>query len=340
MSVVEEVADGLYKIPLALPIPSLQNVFVYLFRDGEENILVDTGWNSEEAYAQLNKAFETLDFKTASLKTIIISHMHPDHFGLSSILKKESPGAKMLLHQRDAQDAIYSPEAFEILRERMRAFLAANGVPKRELEEMMSSSRGYEKRFSGLSRPDLLLKGGEILRAGKWELEVIPTPGHTRGCICLFDGGSNILFSGDHVLPRITPNVSLSPLYEGDPLGDYLRSLRNLKKMDPEKILPSHEHIFNHLGHRIEEIEKHHDERLAEISEVLERRSSGSTGFDVAKELSWSSGKYSGLTPWQKSAAIGETLAHLEYLKRNNRLFELREGTTQNEIITYSPLVS
>jgi glyoxylase-like metal-dependent hydrolase (beta-lactamase superfamily II) len=337
---VEEIVEGLYKIPLTLPIPSLQNVYVYLFRDGEENILVDTGWNSEEAYNQLKKSFDSLDFKMGGLKTIVISHMHPDHFGLSSILKKESVGAKILLHQRDAQDAIYSPEAFEILRERMRAFLATNGVPKTDLEEMMSSSRGYEKRFSGLARPDLLLKGGEKLRAGKWQLEVIPTPGHTRGCICLFDRGSNILFSGDHVLPRITPNVSLSPLYEGDPLGDYLRSLRNLKKMDPVKILPSHEHIFNHLGQRIEEIERHHEQRLAEISEILSRRSTSSTGYDVARELSWSSGTYSGLTPWQRSAAIGETLAHLEYLKRNNRLHELREGTTQSEIITYSPVVS
>ena len=222
----------------------------------------------------------------------------------------------------------------------MKSFLRANGTPDETVEEIMSSGRSFERQFSGLSKPDILLNGGERLVAGRWMLEVISTPGHTRGNICLYDGKSNILFSGDHVLPKITPNISLSPFYEGDPLGDYLRALNSLKKLEPMKILPSHEYVFDNLARRIEEIEGHHEERLREVMDILGRWSDSVTGYDVAKELNWSVGGFTKLTPWQKSAAITETLAHLEYLKRNGKVLELLQRAVESEVISYSKIVS
>ena len=188
---------------------------------------------------------------------------------------------------------MYTPEAYSIFIEKMKSFLRANGTPDETVEEIMSSGRSFERQFSGLSKPDILLNGGERLVAGRWMLEVISTPGHTRGNICLYDGKSNILFSGDHVLPKITPNISLSPFYEGDPLGDYLRALNSLKKLEPMKILPSHEYVFDNLARRIEEIEGHHEERLREVMDILGRWSDSVTGYDVAYELNWSVGGFS-----------------------------------------------
>ena len=339
MPPVDEIVPGLYKISLKLPIVQLQNVFVYLFRDGNENLLVDTGWNNESAYDQLREAFDSINFEISEIRTIVISHLHPDHFGLASRLRTQAQNSRILLHKKDAQNALYGPEAYLVFVEKMKLFLKTNGAPADGIGEMMSSGRSFENQFSGLSRPDVLLNGGEKLIAGRWTLDVISTPGHTRGNICLYENNSRILFSGDHILPKITPNVSLSPFYEGDPLGDYLRALYRLKKLNPKKILPSHEYVFENLGRRIEEIVRHHEERLGEVMDILGRRSESSTGYDVAKELNWSVGSFLKLTPWQKSAAISETLAHLEYLKRKGKVLELLERAGDAELISYSRIV-
>ena len=338
MSDVEELVPGLYKITLPLPMKGLDSVFVYLFRDGDENLLVDTGWNDETSYDHLKDAFTQINFKIPDLKTIIISHLHPDHIGLATQLRKEAPKSKLAMSQRDALDLVYSPEAYGVLLERMGSFLAMHGTPEEDLKQIMSRARSFEKRFASISKPETLLRGGEKLAVGKWKIEVIPTPGHTKGNICLYDSSANILFSGDHVLPTITPNVSLSPLYEGDPLGDYLRSLRNMKKFDPVKILPSHEYVFEHLGKRIAELEKHHEERLAEVMQALDVEEK--SGYEVAEELTWNIGSFEKLSAWQKRAAITETLAHLEYLKRNNKVFEFHEGVAVKETVRYAKIVS
>ena len=337
MSAVEEIVPGLYKITLPLPMKGLDSVFVYLFRDGDENLLVDTGWNDENSYEHLKDAFRQICFNLSDLRTIVISHLHPDHIGLATRLRKEAPKAKLAMHQRDSLDLVYTPEAYAVLLERMRSFLAMHGTPKEVLKEIVKNARSYETRFAAISKPEKLLQGGEKILVGKWKMEVISTPGHTKGNICLYDSSTNILFSGDHVLPTITPNVSLSPLYEGDPLGDYLRSLRNLKKFDPEKILPSHEYVFEHLGKRIKEIERHHEDRLAEVMKALDEEKSG---YEVAEELTWNIGSFEKLGAWQKRAAITETLAHLEYLKRNRKAFEFHEGVDDRESVRYSKIVS
>lgn len=317
----------------------LDSVFVYLFRDSGENILVDSGWNDEVSYEKLNEAFSEIDFKASDIERILLSHLHPDHIGLATRLKKEAPDSKLLMHARDASDMTYTPDAYGVFVQRMHAFLKMNGVPEKEVGQMIARVRPLEKQFTGVAKADVLLKGGEKLLVGKWKLEVIATPGHTRGNVCLYDGGSSMFFSGDHILPKTTPNISLSPIYEGDPLGDYLRSLRNLKKLDPKKVLPSHEFVFENLGKRIEEIEAHHRERLDEVIMALGDGTEERSGYEVACELSWSIGSFDKLSSWQKRAAVTETLAHLEYLKRNGRVFEFHEGAS-DVTVRYAKVVS
>ena len=88
---VEEVLPGIFKIILPVPISSLKSVFVYLFRDKDENLLIDTGWSGEESWDVLKSAFAEIGFNAKDLQRVVISHFHPDHFGLSSRLKKEAP---------------------------------------------------------------------------------------------------------------------------------------------------------------------------------------------------------------------------------------------------------
>jgi glyoxylase-like metal-dependent hydrolase (beta-lactamase superfamily II) len=336
LQVVEEVVPGLYKISLPLPTRSLGNVFVYLYRDGRDSLLVDAGWNDKDSYERLLAAFSQIGFRIADLKRLVLTHLHPDHIGLAGRLKQEAPSLSIFMHERDAQDMVYSSQAYEIFLNRMESFLRMHGTPKDDLEQMVKAIRPLETRFVGTPKPDVLLKGGEKFLVGKWSIEVLGTPGHTRGNICLFDSPSNILFSGDHILPTITPNVSLSPIYQGDPLGDYLRSLSYMKKIDPTRILPSHEYVFQHLGRRIEEIEKHHHARLDEVMRVLGESIEEKSGYEVARELTWAVGSYDSLSGWQKRAALTETLAHLEYLKRSGNAFEFHEGVAEKETVKFA----
>ncbi len=174
--------------------------------------------------------------------------------------------------------------------------------------------------------PDELLGGGEIIRAGNLELEVIWTPGHSTGHICLYDRKNKVLFSGDHVLPVITSHISLlwDSVPDRDPLGDYLSSLEKLKPLEVETVLPAHEYVFNNLQGRLEELDHHHEERLQEMRTAIDGH--WSTAFDVAKKITWAIGSFDMLADSMKLLATGETLAHLEFLHKRGVLSKKKES--------------
>ncbi|MHB8566131.1 MAG: MBL fold metallo-hydrolase [Nitrososphaerales archaeon] len=337
---VVEVSPGIFQIRLPIPIKPLGSVFVYLVRSKDHNILVDTGWDTEESYTDLKTGLEVIGVPISRIDKIIISHLHPDHYGLSSRLKKEVPNASVIMHRSDAFAIRESAEKYAIFIKRMNDWAQAHGVPERELKALMESSVPMLK-FVAPARPDIEVIGGEVIRAGDAAFVVISTPGHTIGNICLYERtGSEVLFSGDHILPTITPNVSLSPLYSGDPLGDYLRSLEQLRTLKVSKILPSHEFVFTGLDKRIEDIKEHHKARLKDTLNALNGEKEGISGFKVASKLHWYTGSWEKLSPWEKRAALMETLAHLEYLKREAKVAEIEILTHGESKILYSLIAS
>lgn len=300
-------------------------------------MLIDTGWNSEESYNALNAAFKQIGFSVSEVRKIIVSHLHPDHFGLATRIKKEAPQSALLMHKADA-DSLKQNLAFhsQVVR-KLDEWLIMHGVPSQAFSEIRGSSL---ENISRPSQPDVLLEGGELLKVGdSFSFEVISTPGHTIGQICMYDrGGSNLIFSGDHVLPTITPNISLSPIYNGDPLGDYLNSLEILRPIKASRILPSHEHVFENLQKRIDEIEEHHRSRLQNTLDVVNSGKVVVSGYDVATKMRWYAGSWEKLSTWEKRAAVMETLAHLEHLKREKRLVEVREMNDGDIRIYYKPV--
>jgi glyoxylase-like metal-dependent hydrolase (beta-lactamase superfamily II) len=127
-----------------------------------------------------------------------------------------------------------------------------------------------------------------------------------------------VLLTGDHILPTITPNVSIHTQTHGSPLGDYMRSLEKLEDLDVEYVLPAHEFDTKELKKRIREIEHHHEERLDEMMRCVD--SGGSTAWEVAGRVQWATGMLKDFEPFMQRAAVGETLAHLEYLFEVGRL--------------------
>jgi glyoxylase-like metal-dependent hydrolase (beta-lactamase superfamily II) len=141
----------------------------------------------------------------------------------------------------------------------------------------------------------------------------VHTPGHTPGHLCFAEERTGLLFSGDHVLPRISPNISTMHNGLADPLRDYLTSLAAVRdRGEPAEVLPAHEWRFRGLASRTDELTTHHEHRLAELLAAV-RAHPGTTPWELAAHLTWS-------RPWDQYErrmrifAVTETDAHLRLL--------------------------
>jgi glyoxylase-like metal-dependent hydrolase (beta-lactamase superfamily II) len=114
-----------------------------------------------------------------------------------------------------------------------------------------------------MALPDRTLTDGDLADVPGWKLRALHTPGHTPGHLCFVDERSRRLFSGDHILPRITPNISVQRGEPATPLEDYLNSLAKVRDLDVEEVLPAHEWRFKGLPERVDAIAAHHERRLA-----------------------------------------------------------------------------
>jgi glyoxylase-like metal-dependent hydrolase (beta-lactamase superfamily II) len=171
--------------------------------------------------------------------------------------------------------------------------------------------------------PDVLLEGGETFSTGNATLQAVWTPGHTPGHVCFFDRENRMIFTGDHILPVITSNVSTRMATEDDPLGDYLDSIDKLRELDVALVLPAHQHHFTDLGKRLGELDAHHDKRLGAVLAAC--AGPGSTGYEVASKVPWDVGTWNEMDQFLRRAALGETLSHLEYLRRRGRVRRFRD---------------
>ena len=141
----------------------------------------------------------------------------------------------------------------------------------------------------------------------------------------MFDEDKRLLYSGDHVLPRITSHVSMHTYQKVDPLRDYLKSLDRLKGLQVDAVLPAHEHVFHDLDGRITELKLHHRRRCREILNTIRQKEKAV--FQISAEVSWDSKPWPQMDFWSKRMAAAETLAHLVYLKNKGDVKEeLRDG--------------
>lgn len=314
---VEQVRPGLWSIPVPIPDNPLRYVLVYAFElDGGGVALVDAGWNTDAAFRSLTAGLATAGGSISDVHAVLVTHIHPDHYGLAGRVREES-GAWIGLHPADAVmlEARYGDT--DQLVEDMRRLMTDAGVPDEKLPDLSLASIAV-KSVVTMAAPDVLFEDGADLRLPGWTLRTIWTPGHSPGHVCFYCEERRLLLSGDHILPRITPNISVHAQQVRDPLGDYLASLRRVERLSVEEVLPAHEYRFADLGTRVEELVAHHAERLAQIEQVLRDRP-GSTAWEITLRLAWSR-SWNRIEPFMQRQANGETLAHLVLLELDGRV--------------------
>jgi glyoxylase-like metal-dependent hydrolase (beta-lactamase superfamily II) len=215
------------------------------------------------------------------------------------------------------------------------AFLQEHGVPAEELipPDVLLP---VPPNLSAI-KPDELLYGGEEIKVGQYNLRVINLPGHTPGHVAYYEPVKKFLFSGDMLLPTIATNAAFHVQFMRNPLKPYLNSLKTLKALDIDLVLPGHEFVFSRPGLRIEALVIDHEVKADIIRRTFDD-GHAKTAYEISRILSRSArtGKsnWHKLTGWDRRFAVLQTIAHLEALESEGEVSrELR-----NNICYFQPL--
>lgn len=306
---VERVRPDVWSIPVPIPHNPLRYTLIYAFLGDSGVTLVDAGWDSPEGRAALADGLTAAGASLADVTGLAITHIHPDHHGLSGWVREQS-GAWIGMHPLEAEnlpvrlwDAGKPDDDLSWLR--------ANGVPEDQIDSMIANRERMAHALA-MVEPDRAIEDGDILPMAGHEVRAIWTPGHTPGHLCLHDSRDGILLTGDHLLPRISPNIGAHPGGQADPLSDYLVSLESTAKYVSEEALPAHEYRFRGIDDRAAALIRHHDDRGLEILHAIDATGSPTT-WQIAASLTWSRG-WDALHGFLRRMALAETLAHLRHL--------------------------
>jgi glyoxylase-like metal-dependent hydrolase (beta-lactamase superfamily II) len=307
------IADGVYWARFAMPM-SLDHINIWLLEDEDGWTVVDTCLDipsSRETWEELLGGF----MQGKPVVRVICTHLHPDHVGMAG-----------WLCERFGCDLWMSREEFLMC----RAMAGDTGRPAPEVALRFYRAAGwkekwlerYKERFGNFGRaiyklPDSFrrLQSRETITIGKHYWQVITGSGHSPEHVALYCPGLKLLISGDQILPRISPNVSVFPTEpQGDPLKEWLRSQAVIRDILPDDllVLPAHEAPFYGLHVRLSQIIEAHKQDLIELFNYLDKPSRAVDCFPALfrREIDASN----------ISLATGETLAHLNCLLGRHRI--------------------
>ena len=321
-----EVMKGIYRIAVPLPQIALKEVDIYVVEGEKGNILIDTGWNTPEAFNAIKDGLKIDGFELRDITQILITHFHPDHFGFAGKLKQLT-NATVAMGELEApliEGRYANPE--NLLND-ITAFLRSHGIPDSMLSNYSQASMPL-RQFVIPTRPDILLKDGDTISMPPFELKVLLTPGHSPGHLCFYEPNRKMLFSGDMLLPEISTNISYHIQSGDNPLGDFINSLKLLQEIDINFVYPAHGPVFSGTKARIEALLYHHRKREQEIIQVAHNNLM--SGYQIASQITWAPGdipvSFEKLSTWDKRLALMETLAHLQYLVHNDKARKTEEN--------------
>jgi glyoxylase-like metal-dependent hydrolase (beta-lactamase superfamily II) len=326
---VIDVAPGVLRMQLPISMPGLGHVNTYVLVDSDGVALMDPGLPGPSSWDALVSRLASVGLQPRDVHTVYVTHSHVDHFGLAGRLRREGrPGLQLITHEAfgvhwrrgEGEDLILADVDLDDVDDRDpyegqtpwgRTWRPPADVQRQEFHAH------FERPL-----PTRYVRNGEVIMLAGREMFAIHSPGHTLDHICLHDPEEGVLFSGDHVLPSITPHIS--GIGSGrDPLDLFEESLEKVGGMSGVRlVLPAHGNPFTDLRGRTEAIRAHHVERLLRLRDLSQE-----LGPTTVEEFSHHLFRPDHWGPM----AEAETFAHLEHL----RLAGLADRDGFGESLTY-----
>ena len=312
-SACREVAPSIYQVRLPLPF-ALNHVNCYLLDDGDGWTILDTGLHRPELVAHWEAAWRELGIRRRDIRRVVLTHMHPDHFGLAGWLQRECDAPILMSPiERDVAHFTWYAEPTPDRQALFGDYLRTAGVSA-DVAAVVMKQQDY---LRSMTRPlpaeiGTISPGAALAMAGR-SFTAIHAPGHADGQLIFYSAADRLLLCGDHVLQKITPNIGYWASSQGDPLANYLAALREIAAYDVTLALPGHHGVLADWRGRIDELLAHHELRLAAMYSAA---APGAT----ALEVSYAVFNYDRFSTHEIRFAVAETLAHLEHLANLDRL--------------------
>ena len=310
-----------FVIKIPLPGNPLRELNSYLIMSEGESLLIDTGFQHPVSLKVLKDALEEIGVNPDTMQ-VFLSHVHTDHIGSVCDVSNENTVIYMSEEDYGRYRQGKIPDHWKI----SDACFIKEGFPEEALERLAMTNPARKYMPDQIFEAQYIHDGMEIM-VGNVKLICVQTNGHTPGHFSLYMPEKEIMFLGDHILYDITPNIT-AWLGVEDSLGDYLKNLDKMKQYPMQLALPGHREASKDIFQRIEEIKVHHQIRLDGTIKIVKEHP-GLNGDQIAAQLKWSMrGKnWDEFPVEQKWFAVGETIAHLDYLRKQNVLFrEMKEG--------------
>lgn len=321
---ITHITDDIVQVQIPLPY-KLNIVNCYLLRGTGSWTLLDTGLNTAPARAQWKIAMKALNIKPDDIEKIVLTHMHPDHFGMAGWWQQaaERPMPVYLPEREKPQAQIFYRRANTPLYHQWMLDCGVDQATVDTIESALHSTRDLTQPHPFQQE---YLREDETLRLGARHCRSIHAPGHSDGQLIFYHESDRLMLCGDHVLMRITPNIGSWPHTQSDPLGRFLASLTELKALDVQLALPGHKWLITDWRGRIEELITHHQQRLEHTLEAIE--GGGRSVYEVAARLF----PLDRLTPHEWRFALAETLAHLNCLRERGQVACCNDGVMRWEL--------
>jgi glyoxylase-like metal-dependent hydrolase (beta-lactamase superfamily II) len=314
---LNEVAPGIFRIVVQLPIPEVGSMNSYVIVDGDRNLIVDPGMAHPVCYAIMEKAITELGLDLGCTD-FFITHHHLDHFGAVSRFLREKSNIYISRPEAEFIERVASGE----VQAETGVFLEMLGFPERNPLGVVSQFYSDEYK-QGHPWPFRCVADGDVIVCGKYHFTCIVTPGHTIGHSCLYESDRSVLISGD----QITAGIQFL-LDRTDPLADHLQSLARLRDMDVKLALPGHGSAFRNLRKRIDQLLAHHKGRAEAAYGALGKN--GRDAYEVTlalDDLLPDRDPFDSLPLIRKFIHTRHTFACLQYLAAQGRVSkEQRNG--------------
>ena len=325
---IRQLAEEIFSIDIPLPGNPLRNLNSFLIKGEKRNLIIDTGFNMPACLKAFNAGMNELEVDIERCD-IMLTHLHSDHVGLAPAIAGERSTIYMSGIDYEIFTSFDDPQYIRMMDDKFLQF----GFPYKELMENKTANPAMIYRPTRKVRYTLI-EDGYTIDLGDSRLECILTPGHTPGHVCLYDNKKKYLFTGDHLLFGISPNITSWPAVD-DSLGAYIDSLEKVKSLDVSRAFAAHREIEGDFHTRIDELIRHHRNRLGE-AEASVRKRKRATVYEAASDMSWSirAKNWDAFPAAQKWFALGEAHSHLEYLRVRN----IVHSTLENGLMYYSPV--